>query len=236
MQQILDAQAASFQTRVKTLLTQFGDAENVAAQAIIAGLQGLDSYETNPEGAPPRPQVQDILDNETELPADPKRLHDFWETLTPAEKDALWEHDQYLGNRDGLPAIDRDHYNRLKLDDELARAVAGDPAVKDKLADLQAVQSTVGDNPGRKLMVLDSPEVRERARELAASVGATENETFADDKPGNHTVRFYSREGTEFMVGMRGVVITSGTGCRLPAALKSPPGGPPSAGSTAPQP
>jgi len=156
VQQLLDAQAASFQTRVKTLLAQFGDAENVAAQAIIAGLQGLDSYETNPDGAPPRPQVQDILDNESELPADPKRLHDFWETLTPAEKNALWEHDQYLGNRDGLPAIDRDHFNRLKLDDELARAVAGDPAVEDKLADLQAVQSTVGDNPDRKLMVLDS--------------------------------------------------------------------------------
>ena len=76
------------------------------------------------------------------------------------------------------------------------------------------------------------PQVREHARELAARVGATESEMFADE-PGHHNVRFFSREGTEFQVGSRGAVITSGTGCRLPAALKSPPDAPPpSAGST----
>jgi len=72
------------------------------------------------------------------------------------------------------------------------------------------------------------PQVRDRARELAASLGATESEMFAD-QPGDHNVRFYSREGTEFMIGTQGAAISSGTGCRLPAALKSPP---PSAGST----
>lgn len=76
------------------------------------------------------------------------------------------------------------------------------------------------------------PEVREHARELAARVGATESEVFADE-PGHRNVRFYSREGTAFMVGSQGASISSGTGCRLPAALRSPPDAPPpSAGST----
>lgn len=80
------------------------------------------------------------------------------------------------------------------------------------------------------------PQVRDRARELAARVGATESEKFANE-PGHHNVRFFSREGTAFQVGSQGAVITSNTGCRLPAAMKSPPDGPPSsAGPTPPQP
>ncbi|MFI5776884.1 alpha/beta hydrolase [Nocardia sp. NPDC051570] len=156
LQQAIDAQATDLQTRLKNLLTQFGDAETKAAQAITTDLETLAGYEQKPDGAPLRGQVRDILDGKAQLPTDPKALHDFWETLSPAEKDALWRHDQYLGNRDGLPAVDRDRFNRMKLDDEISRALAGDPAVKDKLKDLQAVQSTLGDKKDRMLMLLDT--------------------------------------------------------------------------------
>ncbi len=60
------------------------------------------------------------------------------------------------------------------------------------------------------------PQVLDRARQVAAHFGATGSEVFAD-QPGNHTVRFYSPEGTEVFVGSRGAVIASNTGCRLPA-------------------
>ncbi|AHH20522.1 alpha/beta hydrolase fold-containing protein [Nocardia nova SH22a] len=157
VQQILDAQAASFQSRIKNLLGQFGDAEGKAAQALTADLQLLADYETKPEGSSPlRTEVQAVLDGKAQLPTDPRQLHDFWETLTPAEKDALWQHDQYLGNRDGLPAVDRDRFNRMKLDDELARARAGDPGVATKVADLDAVAASLGNKPDRMLMVLDT--------------------------------------------------------------------------------
>lgn len=67
-------------------------------------------------------QVQDILDGKAKLPDDPRGFHDFWATLSQEDKDALWLRDQYLGNRDGMPAVDRDHYNRIKLDDEITQA------------------------------------------------------------------------------------------------------------------
>ncbi|MBF6066059.1 hypothetical protein IU500_33920 [Nocardia terpenica] len=155
VQQALHGHAAGFQARIKTLLTQFGDTENKAAQAITTELQLLDVYEKTPDGPPVRAQVQDILDGKTQLPTDPRQLHDFWQTLTPAEKDALYQHDQYVGNRDGLPAVDRDHFNRMKLQDELARAQAGDPTVKDKLDDLHTIASSV-DRPDRYLLQLDT--------------------------------------------------------------------------------
>ncbi|AYF76083.1 hypothetical protein D7D52_22095 [Nocardia yunnanensis] len=155
-QQVLDGQASGYESRIKALLTQFGDGETAAAQAITTELQTLSGYETKPDGEPVRSNVQDILDGKAQLPTDPKKLHDFWETLTPAEKDALYEKDQYLGNRDGLPSVDRDHYNREKLDDELTRAQNGDPAVKDKLGDLQAIRDTLDKNPGTMLLLMDT--------------------------------------------------------------------------------
>lgn len=120
----LDSQAADLQTRVKNLLTQFGDGETKAAQAISADLGELSGYAQRPDGAPVRPQVQAILDGTAKPPTDPDQFHDFWAGLTPAEKDALYQHDHYIGNRDGMAAVDRDYYNRETLGDELARARA----------------------------------------------------------------------------------------------------------------
>jgi len=148
VQQILDGQAAGFQSRIKTLLTRFADAEGSAAQAITADLQNLSDYEKTPAGSRATgAAVRAILDGRAQLPADPQQLHDFWEGLTPAEKDALWQHDQYLGNRDGLPAVDRDRFNRMKLDDELARAESGD---------LEAVRTALAGHRDRMLMLLDT--------------------------------------------------------------------------------
>ncbi|QVI20907.1 hypothetical protein KHQ06_33310 [Nocardia tengchongensis] len=128
-QQVLDGQARDYQKRIKALLFEFGLSEVSAKTAIDADLQLLTGYETTPDGAPPSSRVQDILDGKEQLPSDPKALHDFWESLTPAEKDALYEKDQYIGNHDGLPTADRDRYNRQKLDDELTNAQAAQDSV-----------------------------------------------------------------------------------------------------------
>ncbi|PXX68536.1 alpha/beta hydrolase family protein [Nocardia tenerifensis] len=115
IQQLLNDQAASFQSRIKAHLVEFGDAETKAAQAIAADLEQLAGYRRAPDGAPLSPAVLDIIANRAQLPTDPKQLHDFWARLTPAEKDALFQHDHFIGNRDGIPQVDRDYYNRQNL-------------------------------------------------------------------------------------------------------------------------
>ncbi|NLU83030.1 alpha/beta hydrolase [Rhodococcus sp. HNM0569] len=153
-QQQLNDQAAGLESRIKQQLADFAAAENEAARAIQDARTDLTDLESSPEGTISGP-VQRILDGNAELPTDPQQLHDLWETLSPAEKDALYEHDQYIGNRDGLPAIDRDHYNQMKLDDELARAAhGGDKA--GKLDDLNAIKQTLDEDSNRMLLVLDT--------------------------------------------------------------------------------
>ncbi|WP_264078146.1 hypothetical protein [Mycobacterium shimoidei] len=55
------------------------------------------------------------------LPNDPKQFDDAWEKLSQEEKDLAYQHDHSIGNRAGMPFVDRDHYNRIHLD-ELQKA------------------------------------------------------------------------------------------------------------------
>lgn len=154
LQSQLDAQADAIEVRIKALLAQFGDGEVQAAQAIRVAQHQLDAVSNSPAAI--SPAVSDIVNGKTSLPSDPAQLSELWSTLSPADKDALFAHDNYIGNSDGLPATDRDHYNRIKLDDELSRAEARDPAVSDRLVDLQAVRDTIANNPDRMLLLLDT--------------------------------------------------------------------------------
>jgi hypothetical protein len=58
------------------------------------------------------------------LPDDPKQFAQVWSSLTPEQKDAEYQHNPYIGNHNGMPAVDRDHYNRLTLATELNGAQA----------------------------------------------------------------------------------------------------------------
>ncbi|OQS14779.1 hypothetical protein B0T36_11905 [Nocardia donostiensis] len=49
------------------------------------------------------------------LPQNPKELHALWSGLTRAEKDKLYRADPFIGNRPGIPHVDRDFYNRRNL-------------------------------------------------------------------------------------------------------------------------
>ncbi|BBX75590.1 hypothetical protein H7H78_13335 [Mycobacterium shinjukuense] len=80
-----------------------------------AVIDALDAAQS-PAESPIRPPLSQPL------PEDPRRFAELWNRLTPAEKDWLYSQDHYIGNHDGMPAADRDHYNRLTLADELARA------------------------------------------------------------------------------------------------------------------
>ncbi|WP_231639197.1 putative alpha/beta hydrolase [Mycobacterium sp. Marseille-P9652] len=52
-----------------------------------------------------------------QLPDDPNRFAQVWNSLTPEQKDAEYARDHFIGNHGGMPFTDRDHYNRIHLDE-----------------------------------------------------------------------------------------------------------------------
>ncbi|GAT07316.1 hypothetical protein AU184_03455 [Mycolicibacterium novocastrense] len=103
-------QQADLEVRVTELLTAAETADSDLARAIT----------TAGEAPADQPPIPDPLS--TPLPDDPEQFHDFWQRLTPEQKDLLYRRDHTIGNRDGMPAVDRDYFNRLALADELKQA------------------------------------------------------------------------------------------------------------------
>ncbi|MEB3020219.1 putative alpha/beta hydrolase [[Mycobacterium] crassicus] len=63
------------------------------------------------------------------VPDDPKEFNDFWNSLTPGQKEWLYTSDHSIGNHPGMPCdppdhLGYDHYNKLHLADELGSAQA----------------------------------------------------------------------------------------------------------------
>ncbi|MGW0172597.1 alpha/beta hydrolase [Rhodococcus sp. NPDC003322] len=116
----LREQAGVLESRLVPALDAAGEADLRAAAALATALAALDPA----PGAAPGTRIAAILDGRAALPDQPRALRDLWATLTPAEKDALFALDPAIGNRDGLPAVDKHHYNSIHLDDlrEGARA------------------------------------------------------------------------------------------------------------------
>lgn len=83
-----------------------------------AAIQALDAPQVpaQPEPPPDRSALSQPL------PEDPRQFADLWGRLTPEQRDWLYSQDHNIGNHDGMPAVDRDHYNRLALADELRRS------------------------------------------------------------------------------------------------------------------
>lgn len=65
------------------------------------------------------------------VPSDPRALHNFWAACSAEEKEALFAAEPGIGNRDGIPVVDRDHFNQRHLADLRA-------AERDKLEGLLA--------------------------------------------------------------------------------------------------
>ncbi|MFI1915039.1 alpha/beta hydrolase [Nocardia sp. NPDC020380] len=80
----------------------------------------------------PVPDVGIPSDPDHRLPTEPHQLHEAWSELSTAEKDAWHRADPYIGNRDGIPQADRDHYNRQTL--EMLREQAVRRADADRLS------------------------------------------------------------------------------------------------------
>lgn len=115
MQDSENATAAQiFQQKISTALTLIDDQDNRAATALGEAFREIGSLLGSQPDSLGR-TVVDILDGRSTLPGTPAELHRLWETLSPGEKDALARWDPSIGSLDGLPALDRDYYNRRYL-------------------------------------------------------------------------------------------------------------------------
>ncbi|MFV8047954.1 hypothetical protein [Mycobacterium sp. 48b] len=90
-------QQADLEVRIKDLLVAADDADNGLAKAITDA--GEHSAGTDP------PDVRDALSKP--VPDDPNQFRDFWDALTPEERDALYQRDPTIANHNGMPAVDR---------------------------------------------------------------------------------------------------------------------------------
>ncbi|WP_235718545.1 alpha/beta hydrolase [Mycolicibacterium goodii] len=112
-------QQAGLEVRVKELLAAAEEADDGLARAI--------SDAGGHAASPDPPNISDVLAKP--IPEDPKAFYEFWERLTPAERDALYARDPLIANHDGMPGVDSDYYNRKTLASELPRAEAAQARV-----------------------------------------------------------------------------------------------------------
>ncbi|GAB2552148.1 alpha/beta hydrolase [Nocardia heshunensis] len=110
-----DAKARELQARLGPLLDTAGEVDERAGERVATAVAALEALWAVPGGGEPSTRVAGFLDGTVRLPEDPKALCALWNSLSPADQDALFDADPLLGSRDGLPALVRDHYNRRAL-------------------------------------------------------------------------------------------------------------------------
>lgn len=112
LQSSFDEQARVHEAAVLSLLQSAADVDRMCAASLQRAIDAIAEMSASP-GAPDQYSdiVRDVLDGNAFLPDDPRQLAAFWDGLTPAEKDGLAAWDPTIGNRDGLPAVDKTRLN-----------------------------------------------------------------------------------------------------------------------------
>ncbi|CPZ09931.1 alpha/beta hydrolase [Mycobacteroides abscessus] len=121
--------AKAFEARLIPALHLFDELDTAAEAAINGEIQEMESLIRDPDAAPASSLSDDILAGTASPPTDPKAFEEWWNSLSEGEKNEMYLHDQYIGNNDNMPTLDRDRFNRMKLDDELGRATTAAAAV-----------------------------------------------------------------------------------------------------------
>ncbi|MFE3189620.1 alpha/beta hydrolase [Nocardia sp. NPDC059240] len=131
-----DAKARELQARLGPLLDTAGEVDERAGTRVGAAVAALSALRVDPCGGGPSTRVAGFLDGTVQLPQDPKALCALWNSLSPADQDALFDADPLLGSRDGLPALVRDHYNRRAVPRLRKLAVEAERRLLDGYPDL----------------------------------------------------------------------------------------------------
>ncbi|MFD7845939.1 alpha/beta hydrolase [Nocardia sp. NPDC059764] len=130
-----DATALALQARLVPLLDTAGEIDERVGARLATAAMALAELRADPSGGGPSTRISGFLDGTALLPEDPKALGALWKSLGPADRDELFAADPLIGSRDGLPALARDHYNRVVLRKLRAVAVAEDRRLIDRHPD-----------------------------------------------------------------------------------------------------
>ena len=117
-----------------------------AATGLGVGLRTDPAPRTGPRFADPPPERPDP-GGPVSLPEDPRRFNELWTSLSRKDRDRIFQQDNSIGNRPGMPFIDRDSYNRIHLDRLQAASQAEVDALQSRFDELAARVYT-GDHSG----------------------------------------------------------------------------------------
>lgn len=106
---LYDLEQQELEQRISKVLQDANTADADLARAIT--MAGKDASGPTED----RPDVRAALSGK--LPDDPNQFRDLWDQLSPQEKDWLYQQDHSIGNHGGMPFVDRDHYNRMHLNE-----------------------------------------------------------------------------------------------------------------------
>ena len=115
-QAAFDEKARSFEARLIPALHTAGSLDEDAAAALSKAAEDLaDLAQSHGAVQTMSAGVAAIFEGNAFPPDGAREFNEFWESLSPSDKDALAAFDPAIGNRDGMPAADRDHFNRINL-------------------------------------------------------------------------------------------------------------------------
>ncbi|WP_336879855.1 alpha/beta hydrolase [Rhodococcus globerulus] len=154
--------AATFGIRLSEALDAVKQADHTAAEALATAFGQLAELL-----GPPVAVVSDPIG----LPGNPAALSNYWNTLSPSEKDALALRYPAIGNRDGLPALDRDYYNRRYLESMRESSASTYAAVAAELRPDMFLLSVSPD--GHTAIALGNPDTADNVATLVPGTGTT---------------------------------------------------------------
>lgn len=172
--------AAAFQAEIKHALALAQEAAVRCGEKVAKCVQALHTQATSPDyggfasaNSQTDSKVTKYL-NGKNLPTDPVALAALWSTFSAADKEALAAKFPWIGKLDGIPADEKDLYNRRYLPmlrNQLKKQIRlyevrhgegpndGDPVLqqmKDKLDAIHSVETTLAQPGVHQLLLLDA--------------------------------------------------------------------------------
>lgn len=157
------AEAAANYSRLLTEALDTAErVEHEAAESLSAALRQLSALLTAPSVS-----VTPLVT----LPDTPTELSVHWNTLSPIEKDSVATHYPMIGNRDGLPALDRDYYNRRYLEKLTESSASTYSAVASALQPEMLLLSV--DTDGHAAIAVGDPDTADNVATLVPGTGTS---------------------------------------------------------------
>ncbi|CCQ13383.1 MULTISPECIES: alpha/beta hydrolase [Nocardiaceae] len=190
VQSSFEEQARVREAAVRSLLNAAADVDRQCAASLQRAIDAIAEISESP-GTPDHYSdgVRNIVDGNAFLPDSPHELAQFWDGLTPAEKDGLAAWDPTIGNRDGLPAVDKTRLNDDLLVPITAAAESNLAAIEARHPDwargenLPPSDGLITENQqARHKDWLDWTDEREQATSAVAGFHEVRNQLDSDDR------------------------------------------------------